>query len=268
MERNKNAVHDFWNKASCGEELYLANEKVENYQYQSKKRDELEPYIAEFAEFKQAGGKKVLEIGVGLGADHQKFAEAGAHLYGVDLTKRAIDHTKKRLELFHLTSELQVADAENLPFTDNEFDVTYSWGVLHHTLNTIKAINEVWRVLKPGGIARIMVYHKYSIVGLMLWLRYGLLAGRPNRPLSYLYNHYLESPGTKAYTKKEAQILFEKFSQVKVDTVLSHGDLLTSLAGQRHQGVLLMLARAVWPRWIIKKFFPTNGLFMLITAIK
>lgn len=69
---------------------------------------------------------------------------------------------------------MQVADAENLPFSNDMFDAIYSWGVLHHSPNTEKAILEVLRVLKSGGTAKIMIYHKNGVVGLMLWMRYGL----------------------------------------------------------------------------------------------
>ena len=140
--------------------------------------------------------------------------------------------------------------------------------MLHHSPNTPKAIDEVWRVLRPGGSARVMIYHTYSMVGYMLWMRYALLAGRPGRTLADIYAQHLESPGTKAYTVDEARKLFARFSEVRVETVLTHGDLLTSAAGQRHLGLLLTIARAVWPRWLIRTFLPGHGLFLLARATK
>jgi SAM-dependent methyltransferase len=264
----KAAVQAFWDEASCGEALYLAGGSREHYEAQSKIRYELEPYIPDFAEFARWSGKRVLEIGVGLGADHQNFAQRGAQVSGVDLTPRAIEHTKRRFEALGLTSSLQVADAEALPFAESGFDLVYSWGVLHHSPDTQQAINEVHRVLSPGGEAKIMIYHKYSFVGFMLWLRYGLLALRPFTTLEMIYAKHLESPGTKAYTVEEAKALFSRFSQVSIKTVLTHGDLLSSSAGQRHQGALLSVARSIWPRRTIQWLFPTYGLFMLITARK
>ncbi len=122
------------------------------YEAQAKARYDLEgEMIFGLAQFEKAKGLKVLEVGVGLGADHQQFAEAGADLYGIDLTERAVEHTRKRLVAFGLTSDLSVGDAENLDFSDESFDQVYSWGVLHHSLDTPKAIAEVWRVLKRGG---------------------------------------------------------------------------------------------------------------------
>ena len=66
----------------------------------------------------------------------------------MDLTERAVAHTRRRLELFGLSSQLSVGDAENLKFDNASFDHVYSWGVLHHSPNTPKAIDEVYRVLK------------------------------------------------------------------------------------------------------------------------
>jgi len=268
VEEAKHRVHDFWNQASCGENVYLSTNSCEGYSRQLEERYRLEPFIPPFAEFKSAKGRKVLEIGVGLGADHQRFAEAGADLYGIDLTERAVEHTRHRLALFGLTSSLAVGDAENLEFPDESFDQVYSWGVLHHSPDTQTAINEVWRVLKPGGGEKIMIYHTYSMVGLMLWLRYALLGLKPMTPLSEIYSRYLESPGTKAYSVEEAKNLFSAYTDVTIQTVLTHGDLLESAAGQRHGGYALDLARKVWPRKLIRRFFPNSGLFMLIHAVK
>ena len=267
-EPAKQEVYDFWEKASCGEALLLEGHSREDYELQSKLRYELEPYIPGFAGFDTAKNKDVLEIGVGLGADHQCLAASGARMNGIDLTPRAVEHTKRRLALFGLQSNLQVMDAERLEFPDATFGRVYSWGVLHHSPNTSRTIEEVHRVLKPGGDARIMVYHKSSMVGYMLWVRYALLRLRPWTSLSSIYSRYLESPGTKAYSIAEARRLCSMFKEVKIHIELSHGDLLSSGAGQRHQGALLKVARALWPRPLIRTLFKNHGLFMLIEARK
>ena len=268
MNRPKADVREFWDRASCGKELYLAGQDRAAYEAQAETRYALEPYIPAFAGFNSAQGLRVLEIGVGLGADHQRFAEAGAALSGIDLTERAVKHTRRRLAVFGLASDLAVGDAENLQFTDESFDLVYSWGVLHHSPDAPKTVAEVRRVLKRGGEARIMVYHKWSIVGLMLWVRYALLGLKPWLPLQEIYARYLESPGTKSYSVAEARKLFDDFSQVQIRTVLTHGDLLESDAGQRHRGLLLKLARKLWPRRVIRRLLPGAGLFMLIEARK
>ena len=79
---------------------------------------------------------------------------------------------------------------------------------------------------------------------------------------------YLESPGTKAYTVREAREMFSRFKSADVRIVLTHGDLLESAAGQRHKGVLLSAARRIWPRNLLRKWAKGHGLFMMIQAIK
>jgi ubiquinone/menaquinone biosynthesis C-methylase UbiE len=266
---DKSEVRKFWNDASCGENLYLRGESlIDQFNEQRTQRYKIEPEILNFTHFEQYRGKKVLEIGVGLGADHQMWAEQGCDLYGIDLTERAINWTQKRFQTFGLVSNLQVGDAENLPFQDLEFDVVYSWGVLLYCPDMYRAISEVHRVLKPGGEAIVMLYHQWSFVGYMLWLRYALLRLRPWLSLKYIYSEYLESKGTQAFTVGEVRDFFREFETVDIDINLTHGDLLTSQAGQRHEGAILKIARIFLPRFIIKKYFKNHGLFMKIRAKK
>lgn len=268
MNSDKHAVREFWEDASCGESLYLSEIDRDGYVAHALARYALEPYIERFAAFKQAAGKSVLEIGVGLGADHQRFAEAGAKLTGIDLTERAITHARRRLALFGCTSDLSTGDAESLQFADASFDIVYSWGVIHHSPDTRQAVTEIHRVLRPGGIAKVMIYHSWSLVGYMLWVRYAFLRLQPWMSLARIYSRYLESPGTKAYSVREARQLFSAFADVKIETVLTHGDLLESAAGQRHGGAALSIARRLWPRALLRRFARGQGLFMLITATK
>ena len=269
MNSKKQAVYDFWDQFSCGEELYLMGTDQKGYDNQARSRYKLEgDMIFPLARFSESKGLKVLEVGVGLGADHQQFAEAGAELYGIDLTEKAVEHTRKRLAYLGLESNLSVGDAEELDFPDESFDLVYSWGVLHHSPNTHKAISEVYRVLRWGGGARIMIYHKWSMIGYMLWIRYALLRLRPWVTLREIYSKYLESAGTKAYSIAEARRLFSAFTDVTITTPLGHGDLLESNVGQRHRGLLLTLVKKLWPRWFIRRFMPNSGLAMLIEVRK
>jgi SAM-dependent methyltransferase len=261
-------VHDFWNASSCGEDLYLRNRDKAGYLAQSRRRYELEPFIPTFANAAETRDRDVLEIGVGLGADHQLFAEAGSRLTGIDLTERAIDHVRRRFEVFGLRSDLRVANAERLPFPDQSFDLVYSWGVLHHTPDTVRAVGEVWRVLRPRGRGTVMIYHRPSLVGFMLWCRYALLAGRPWRSLNTIFANHMESPGTKAYSVAEARDLFRDFASVTIRTELTHGDLLESDVGQRHRGRMLSLPKQVWPRALLRAACPGRGLYLLIEATK
>jgi len=266
----KRATREYFQKHSCGE-VYARGESLqERLEAQRAARYAYESYIFEFARFPEGAGRDVLEIGVGMGADHLEWAKSGARsLTGVDLTPRAVGFTRERLRMHGLSSSLMVTDAENLPFEDDSFDLVYSWGVLHATPDTPKAVREVLRVLRPRGIARVMVYHTHSLVGYMLWLRYALLAGRPWRTLADIYSHHLENPGTKAYTPEEARRLFAGFSEVRdIHTLLTSSDLLLGEVGLNHRGPILALARALWPRWLVRRLFRSRGLWLMIEAVK
>jgi len=262
------AIREFWNRASCGETLYLHGRDAADYERQAETRYTLEPEIEGFARFDQAAGKTVLEIGVGLGADHERFARAGADLHGIDLTPRAIENSRTRFEAFGLESDLRVANAQRLPYPDATFDMVYSWGVIHHADDTERCAREIMRVLKPGGRFAVMIYHRHSMVGYMLWIRYALAKGKPWTSLDRIYARYLESPDTKAYSPAQARAMFAVAERVGVSTVLTHGDLLLGAAGQRHEGRVLRLARKIWPRGLIRKLLPGHGLFLLIDGHK
>ena len=266
-----NKVHNFWNSESCGERYALGDSFIEKFLNEEKIRYKLEPYIKTFGKFDDYKNKDVLEIGVGFGCDHSQIAkQAPKSLIGIDLTQRAIDNTNLRLKSLKLNSTLKIDNAENLSFEDNTFEAIYSWGVLHHSPDTKKCFNELHRVLKPGGFAKIMIYHKHSPVGWMLWIKYGLFKFRPFRSLENIYSDYLESPGTKAYTIEEAKELVKQFSNAEISVQLSFGDLLDGNVGVRHKGLLLSLAKVMYPKLLIKmiaKFFPI-GLFLLIKVEK
>ncbi len=225
-EQTKDEVRSFWSRTPCGSWDATAPEGTREYYDQIEaRRYELEPFIRGYAEFDESTGRSVLEIGVGLGTDHVQFARAGAELYGVDLTDRGIDLVRRRLELEGLASDIQVADAEALPFADDRFDIVYSWGVLHHTPNTAKAISEAVRVLRPGGRVCIMVYARHAWVSYGLWARNGPLSGKPFRSISDVLYHHMESPGTKGYTKRELRLMLTGVGELKIEKVVTPYDI-------------------------------------------
>jgi ubiquinone/menaquinone biosynthesis C-methylase UbiE len=261
-------VRRFWEAASCGEVYARGGTVEERLRKHAAARYRLEPYIRDFARFGEGASQDVLEIGVGMGADHLEWARSGPRrLAGIDLTPSAVTWTAQRLDAYGLTSDLREADAENLPFPDNSFGIVYSWGVLHHSPDTGRAFQEAHRVLRPGGTLRVMIYHRPSIVGLMLWARYGLATGHPARSLQEIYAHHLESPGTKGYTVSEARRLVALFSTSDIRSAVSFADLLLGEVGQQHAGPGLTLARRAWPRPLIRRM-PMLGLLLLIEARK
>jgi len=146
----------------------------------------------------------------------------------------------------------------------------YSYGVLHHTPDTTKALGEVCRVLKTGGDFRAMVYHVPSITGWILWLRYCFLTGKWFKtPRQAIYEH-LESLGTKAYTIQEMRSLLQRqgFVNIRISTKLAFGDLLLNKRGEKYQSLLYSLIWKLYPRWLIKMFGDKYGTFLFIKANK
>ena len=159
----KQNMCDFWQGHPCGEIYVSGRSRREQLEEHSRRRYMLEPYISAFARFEEGAGKDVLEIGTGMGADHLEWARHDPRrLFGIDITAKAVELTEERLRLFGFQPQVGVADAEDLPFEDAAFDIVWSWGVLHHTPETERAIREVRRVLRPGGRASIMIYHHPS----------------------------------------------------------------------------------------------------------
>jgi SAM-dependent methyltransferase len=224
-ERTKGAVRGFWERTPCGSWDATAPEGSPEYFEQiERRRYELEPFIPDYADFASTRGRRVLEIGVGLGTDHVQFARAGANLAGVDLTDKGVELVARRLEQEGLGSDLRVADAERLPFEDGAFDVVYSWGVLHHTPDTAGSVREAIRVLRPGGRLCVMLYARHAWVSYGLWVRHGPLSRRPFRPLSDVLHHHMESLGTQGFTKREIRRMFGDVEDLDVRKVCTPYD--------------------------------------------
>jgi SAM-dependent methyltransferase len=123
----------------------------------------LYPEIPRIAAFDRFAGRRVLEIGVGQGADHYMFREAGALLSGIDLTMKHCLMTRQFLAAYSLESDVRRADVRALPFPGGVFDHVYSCGVLMLIDDIEAAVAEIHRVLRPGGTVTVMVYNKASI---------------------------------------------------------------------------------------------------------
>jgi ubiquinone/menaquinone biosynthesis C-methylase UbiE len=222
-------VRSFWEQEPCGTSPHIVGEaprltadwfeKVEEHRYS------VEPFIHSVAQFTRHHGKKVLEVGVGAGTDHLQWARAGAQCHGVDLTDAAIETTRARLAHYGFSSDLRRVDAETLPFPDATFDVVWSWGVIHHSERPEAIVEEIRRVLRPGGRFLGMMYGRRSILAAKIWMKQALLKGRPIRSLKDVLWHHLESVGTKAYTPGELRRMFGAFRSVRVQPLLTSYDV-------------------------------------------
>lgn len=177
----------------------------------------------------QLAGKKVLEIGPGAGGHSAMFAKYGADMTSVDITFDRARATQAKFDLMEDPARgchaLQ-GDAESLPFADESFDIVYSNGVLHHTPDTEQAIAEVFRLLKPGGRAVIMLYCKNSFAyWFNLWFCAGILKGGIFKSRNWL-GHNTEwigtkkqstlNPITRCYTRGGINRLFRRFDDLKM----------------------------------------------------
>ena len=251
----KERVRQFWQEHPCGTKFADAlpgsrrfYELVEEHRYTK------EWHIPAAAGFAATKGLRVLEIGCGLGTDGAQFAQAGADYTGIDLTDAAIELAQKRFELFKLPGTFQTDDAERLSFPNDSFDLVYSHGVLHHTPDIKAAIAEIHRVLRPGGRAEVMLYHRNSYnyrVNISMLRRAGvhllrwkagvklvqMLTGEPEDALrnharqlkadsSYLSSEQFLSQNTdgagnplaRVYSREEVRDLFKDFKKVSVKT--------------------------------------------------
>ena len=158
------------------------------------------PRVVDFAAYK---GKKILEIGCGIGIDLVQFAENGAIVAGVDLADTSIELAQKNFASRGLSGEFYRLNGEDLPFEDNAFDMVYAHGVLQYTEDAQKMIHEIYRVLKPLGEAIMMVYNKIS------WLN----------ALSKIMSVDLEhedAPVLEKYSIRQFKKLLSDFPNVKI----------------------------------------------------
>ncbi|WP_337996691.1 class I SAM-dependent methyltransferase [Oleispirillum naphthae] len=109
-------------------------------------------------------GKPVLEVGCGMGCMASNWAAQGAKITAIDLNPVAAAQTSRRFQAFGLEGDIREVDAESLPFAAESFDFVYSWGVIHHTPGIRKAVEEMHRVLRPGGRIGLMLYNRDSLL--------------------------------------------------------------------------------------------------------
>lgn len=113
----------------------------------------------ELMNIKQLRGRRVLEIGCGMGCHSEMLARAGAEVNAIDLSPTSVKATKERAAQKQLNIDVRQMDGEKLEFASGSFDMVWSWGVIHHSSRTGCIVREIERVLRPGGEARIMVYN-------------------------------------------------------------------------------------------------------------
>ena len=229
LAEEKVRAREQWGQDPCGAEYDRAHElgtreffeNIERHRYQ-----EYAAWMPRLMGFDQFRGARLLEVGCGMGTDLLQFARGGARCFGVDLTPRSVEITRHRFRLYDAEGTFMISDGERLPFGNESFDVVYSNGVLHHTPDTAGAIREVHRVLRNGGVAKVMLYHRNSLNYWfeVVWRRgiFGaeFLRGRSAEEIMgrvIEYSDHGARPLVKAYSRKQTRELFSMFKDVKVE---------------------------------------------------
>ena len=155
----------FWNEL-CGTQLAKSLGVEDSGPASLKKFDDwyfkIYPYLYKHIPFARLRGMNILEIGLGYGTVSQKLAEAGAYYQGLDIAGGPVNMVNHRIAQNNLAGQAQQGSVLDCPFADESFDYLVSIGCFHHTGNLQRALDEAWRVLKPGGEAMIMIYNAYS----------------------------------------------------------------------------------------------------------
>lgn len=172
-------VRAYWDRRPCNIRHSAAEVGTREYSEEVERRKYfVEPHIPRFAEFDQWRGKRVLEIGCGIGTDTINFARAGARVIAVDLSEASLNIARQRTEAMGLTRNVTFyqSNAEELSsvLPAEPYDLVYSFGVIHHTPNPERVMEQIRRYYTgPGSIIKIMAYHRYAWKVLWILLSYG-----------------------------------------------------------------------------------------------
>lgn len=262
-------VQDYWDKRPCNIRHSPSRVGTKKYFDEVEKRKYfVEPHIPRFAEFKKWKGKNVLEVGCGIGTDTINFARAGANVTAIELSKKSLDLAKKRAKVYGLENRIKfyLANAEQLSdiVPVQPYDLIYSFGVIHHTPDPEKVIDEIKKYTYKNTIIKLMIYHRLSWKVLWILLKFG--KGAFWKLDEFIAKHSeatTGSPVTYVYSKAQAKKFLKGFKLI--DMSVDHIFPYSIPEYTRYQ------YKKVWYfRYLPKEFFrflETHfGWHMLITA--
>jgi SAM-dependent methyltransferase len=255
-----------------------------------RRREETEPHVREELLALDLADKRVLEIGLGHGTESQLLAERAGRYVGVDLTAESVRRVRRRFRLFGLRGDLGMMSGERLGFRDAAFDLVFCHGVIHHSPRAAVIVSEIHRVLKPGGLAVAMLYHRSSLnyqVSIRVLRRLGIFAlavpgvvpvvsavtGEPRERLSahtrnlrqeglgYLrmdrfIHHSTDGPHnvySSVWTEREAAGLFSDFRALRFARHFLNDRHLPGLRILPARARRWLAARVGWHLWIFAR---------------
>ncbi len=201
-------------------------------------------YLPRLVDFGGYRGRRLLEVGCGIGTDLVRFARGGARVTGIDLAQRSIELATTNFELHGLggRADLRVANGEALPFADDSFEVVYGHGVLQYTADARRMVEECRRVLEPGGEAIFMVYNRVS------WLN------ALSRAMGVGLEH-ADAPVLKTYSMPEFRRLLDGFGEVRIvpERFPVPSRLHKGWKGALYNGLFVGMFNAI-PRSLVRRF--------------
>lgn len=226
-----------------------------------------------FIPFEKLPEMDVLEIGVGHGSHATLIAPHTKSFTGIDLTEAAAAMTENRLKMAGIEGTVLRMDAEKMTFADQSFDYIWSWGVIHHSADTKAIVSEMHRVLKPGGSAQIMVYHRgwwnyYITAGFIQRIK-NILSGQGHKNKDSL--HSIAQSATdgaiaRYYNKKDLIELCDGKLRVENVVILGQKPDIFPLPAGRYKVFLLRLIPNSLARLMLRKF--RMGTFIIATLVK
>ena len=184
-------VRQYWDQRPCN--IQHSDYAVGTQQYfdqVEQRKFFAEPHIREFSDFGSWNGKRVLEIGCGIGTAAVNFARSGAHYTGIELSEVSLELAQKRFEVYGLKGDFYHGNAEELQsfLPQDQFDLVYSWGVLHHTPDPARVIHEIKSYVVPNGVLKIMVYARNSWKNFMIQAGLDQPEAQSGCPLARVYD--------------------------------------------------------------------------------
>ena len=169
-------VEAFWDARPCNIRHSLREVgSLEYFKEVEARKYLVEPHIPAFAQFERWKDKKVLEVGCGIGTDTINFARAGAKVTAIDYSEKSLEIARRRAEVYGLSIDFYKVNAEEISrvVPVEQYDLVYSFGVIHHTPHPDRAVCEIRKFMGPGSELKIMVYHRYSWKTFWILMTYG-----------------------------------------------------------------------------------------------
>jgi ubiquinone/menaquinone biosynthesis C-methylase UbiE len=260
-------VIDYWNARPCN--IRHSDKEIGTLEYfeeVEKRKYFVEPHIPQFADFPNWNGKKVLEIGCGIGTDTVNFARNGAILTSVDISENSLKLAKDRIKTYGLDANLQWANAENLSshIPPETYDLVYSFGVLHHTPNPSAAFLECKKFMDKNSELRLMVYHKGAFKVFQILEQYNFDYANAEHLIAKHSEAQTGCPVTFSYTPSEITDLLDGLGFSVIEVSIDHIFPYKIAEYKRYQYV----KEDIWqmPEKTFKEFESKYGWHLLIKA--